>query len=283
MEKPHLDVAIAILLHQSQVLVGWREAKQHQGNKYEFPGGKVEAGETPLQACTREVWEEVGIQLTDWHAFDLIQHEYDDLSVNLHVFHATVSAQLIHVIHDPWIWYGRERLKDLHFPQANQRLIQRLVWSKKIQFVTSFSDFYPNDSTLIYVNDVVPTMQQVQHLTVFENKALNSLIVSFKLWQLLHVEQKNAVFAVHLSQTELWLLQKGDLQCGQRYIAHCQNEKSVIYAQNIGCDAVFLETCCVQDYIKNMILLPQEAYIQRYPEWHLPIFAGQNFNIQTFR
>lgn len=41
MNKPIVQVAIGILLHQSKVLVGWREAKQHQGNKHEFPGGKL--------------------------------------------------------------------------------------------------------------------------------------------------------------------------------------------------------------------------------------------------
>ena len=70
MSKPLVQVAIAILLHQGKVLVGWRQAEQHQGNKHEFPGGKVEAGETPEQACRREVLEEVGIDIQDWHAFD---------------------------------------------------------------------------------------------------------------------------------------------------------------------------------------------------------------------
>lgn len=50
MSKAQLNVAIAILLQHGQVLVGFREADQHQGNKYEFPGGKVEAGETALGA-----------------------------------------------------------------------------------------------------------------------------------------------------------------------------------------------------------------------------------------
>ena len=70
MAKATVDVAIAILLHKSKVLVGWRQANQHQGNKHEFPGGKVELGETPEQACRREIFEEVGIGLKDWHVFD---------------------------------------------------------------------------------------------------------------------------------------------------------------------------------------------------------------------
>ena len=59
MSKPVIDIAIGLLLHRGKVLVGWRQAKQHQGNKYEFPGGKVESGESPEEACRREIYEEV--------------------------------------------------------------------------------------------------------------------------------------------------------------------------------------------------------------------------------
>lgn len=86
MAKAIVDVAIAILLHKSKVLVGWRQADQHQGNKHEFPGGKVELGESPEQACRREIYEEVGIGLKEWHPFDIIRHEYEDVIVNLHLF-----------------------------------------------------------------------------------------------------------------------------------------------------------------------------------------------------
>ena len=63
MPKPIVDVAIAILIHRGKILVGWRGEQQHQGGKHEFPGGKVEQGETPEEACRREIYEEVGIGL----------------------------------------------------------------------------------------------------------------------------------------------------------------------------------------------------------------------------
>jgi len=120
MSKPLVQVAIAILLHQGKVLVGWRQAEQHQGNKHEFPGGKVESGETTEHACRREVLEEVGIDITDWHAFDSIQFEYEDVIVHLHLFHGIVSDHQLSDIRVPWAWFKRAELQDLNFPKANQ-------------------------------------------------------------------------------------------------------------------------------------------------------------------
>ncbi|EPI2798553.1 NUDIX domain-containing protein, partial [Acinetobacter baumannii] len=98
MPKPIVDVAIAILIHRGKILVGWRGEQQHQGGKHEFPGGKVEQGETPEEACRREIYEEVGIGLKDWHQFDYIHHEYDDIIVNLHLFHSYVPDELLNLI-----------------------------------------------------------------------------------------------------------------------------------------------------------------------------------------
>ena len=74
MAKAIVDVAIAILLHKSKVLVGWRQANQHQGNKHEFPGGKVEQGETPEQALFRELNEEVGLSAADVEIIATTKH-----------------------------------------------------------------------------------------------------------------------------------------------------------------------------------------------------------------
>ena len=128
MSKAQLNVAIAILLQHGKVLVGFREAHQHQGNKYEFPGGKVEAGESPVEACRREIFEEVGVGIQTWHAFDFIQHEYEDVIVNLHIFQASVPDALNNEIQKPWQWYTREQLAELNVPKANQRLIMAKLY-----------------------------------------------------------------------------------------------------------------------------------------------------------
>ena len=88
MSKPLVQVAIAILLHQGKVLVGWRQAEQHQGNKHEFPGGKVEAGETPEQASLREAQEEAGLTLL---RLELVARSYPSPGISTEFFHQYIG------------------------------------------------------------------------------------------------------------------------------------------------------------------------------------------------
>jgi len=188
MAKATIDVAIAILLHKAKVLVGWRQANQHQGNKHEFPGGKVEAGETPEQACRREIYEEVGIGLKEWHAFDVIRHEYEDIIVNLHLFHAFVPDELLNLIHQPWAWYSRDQLIDLNFPKANAAILQRLSWPHLIK-ISDQIDALPQQQVLLYWRIQTDDIQQIeQQLDALKDDQLRKLIINLDLWQKLNVE-----------------------------------------------------------------------------------------------
>ena len=85
-----LHVAAAVIRGtDGRILLAQRPAHKHQGGLWEFPGGKVEAGESVLSALARELREELGIQVT--HAQPLIQvrHAYPDQRVLLDVYEVT--------------------------------------------------------------------------------------------------------------------------------------------------------------------------------------------------
>ncbi|MGB9190280.1 (deoxy)nucleoside triphosphate pyrophosphohydrolase, partial [Acinetobacter sp.] len=227
MFKPIIDVAIAILLHQNNVLVGWREAKQHQGNKHEFPGGKVEEGETPLAACRREIYEEVGIGLHDWHAFDVIVHEYDDVIVKLHLFHAVVQTALLNEIQQPWSWYSREELLNLNFPKANLAIIQRLYWPHQIKISVQLDELAQLKQDQLLYWRVEGTQQQLMELAKRSVEHLSRLIVNVDIFEQLNSIQQQAISAIHLKQPQLMALKPGDLQIGKRYIAACHDLASM--------------------------------------------------------
>ncbi|OTG59182.1 dGTP triphosphohydrolase [Acinetobacter sp. ANC 3903] len=273
MSKPIIHVAIAILLHQNNVLVGWREAKQHQGNKYEFPGGKVKEGETPLAACRREIYEEVGIGLHDWHAFDVIEHEYDDVIVNLHLFHAIVPTALLNEIQQPWTWYSREELLDLNFPKANLSIIQRLYWPHQIKISAQLDDLAQLKQDQLLYWRVEGIQQQLTELAGRSVEHLPRLIVNVDIFEQLSSIQQQAISAIHLKQSQLMALKPGDLTLGKRYIAACHDLASMQQAQQIGCDAILLSPVLPTVTHPDAVALGWEQFKAWVSQVDIPVFA----------
>lgn len=89
-----VNVAVAVIHYQNQYLLGFRSQAQHQGNRYEFVGGKIEDGELPQVALIREVAEETGIDITENVAIKMgrLHHDYGDKIVCLHVYDVALST-----------------------------------------------------------------------------------------------------------------------------------------------------------------------------------------------
>ncbi len=272
MPKPIVDVAIAILIHRGKILVGWREEQQHQGGKHEFPGGKIEQGETPEEACRREIYEEVGIGLKDWHQFDYIHHEYDDIIVNLHLFHSYVPDELLNLIHQPWAWYTRDQLLHLNFPKANKNIIKRLYWPHLIKISSTLSTVESSDTLLYWrIEEFEP--QYIEQLTALDEGQRSSLIINIDMWQQLRPELQKQIKTVHLKQSQLMNLHKGDLTVGVRYIAACHDAVSLKQAQQIGCDAVFISPVKPTTTHPEAVPLGWERFSELAQNSQIPVFA----------
>ena len=272
MPKPIVDVAIAILIHRGKILVGWREEQQHQGGKHEFPGGKVEQGETPEEACRREIYEEVGIGLKDWHQFDYIHHEYDDIIVNLHLFHSYVPDELLNLIHQPWAWYTRDQLLHLNFPKANKNIIKRLYWPHLIKISNTLSTAESSDALLYWrIEEFEP--QYIEQLTALDEGQRSSLIINVDIWWQLSPELQKQIKTVHLKQSQLMNLHKGDLTVGVRYIAACHDAVSLKQAQQIGCDAVFISPVKPTTTHPEAVALGWERFSELAQNSQIPVFA----------
>lgn len=290
MSKPSVHVAIALLLYRGKVLVGWRNADQHQGNKYEFPGGKIEAGETPVEACRREIFEEVGIGIQQWHAFDVIHHEYDDVEVFLHLFHATVNEQYLD-IQKPWTWYSRDQLLGLNFPKANLSIIQRLFWNHHIKISEDLSELCRNQQSVVNANTLdesnlneasaqplfyyrtellTSAVEQVQQLNLHD---LSRLIINVDIWTQLPESLQKAVAAVHYKQQQVMDLQMGQLPLGVRCIAACHDVVSLQRAHQLGFDAVILSPVLPTATHPDAHTLGWEQFAQYAKSSDLPVFA----------
>ena len=124
-----VTVAVGILIDDAgRVLVTRRAPDTHQGGLWEFPGGKVEADETLLEALTRELREELGVSVEAAEALMVLEHDYGDKQVRLDVHRVTRwSGEPRGLEGQPLAWQRPAQLRNWTFPAANRPILERLL------------------------------------------------------------------------------------------------------------------------------------------------------------
>lgn len=127
---PIVEVVAAVIFDEAMesVLLALRKPSQHQGDRWEFPGGKIEAGESHEQALTRELKEELDIEPVESIARCTIEHSYSEKTVRLHVrdvfqYRGTPDGLEQQTLR----WVPIPELAGLPFPAANQVIVEELV------------------------------------------------------------------------------------------------------------------------------------------------------------
>jgi len=122
-----VHVAVGVIVRQQQILLALRSSKQHQGGKWEFPGGKVEAGETVQQALNRELQEEVAISVSQSSPLMQLEYAYPEKTVLLDIWLVTEFSGEPHGREgQPLRWASVAELTEIPFPDANQPIVARI-------------------------------------------------------------------------------------------------------------------------------------------------------------
>lgn len=121
-----VHVAVGVIRDsQGKLLIARRHENSHQGGLWEFPGGKVEAGESVLAALRRELEEELAIDLLAARALLKVEHDYGDKAVLLDVWLVQrFSGQAVGREGQPLRWVAPDALADFDFPAANHPIVQ---------------------------------------------------------------------------------------------------------------------------------------------------------------
>ncbi len=123
MKRVHVAAAV-IRGANGKILIARRADTQHQGGLWEFPGGKVEAGESVEAALGRELKEELGIVVEAARPLIKVQHDYPDKHVLLDVWEVSAFSGEPHGAEgQPLAWVSPRELADYAFPEANQPIV----------------------------------------------------------------------------------------------------------------------------------------------------------------
>jgi len=124
-------VVAALITRDSKLLVCQRKREDSQGLKWEFPGGKVEAGESPAEALARELREELGVAATIGGEVYRTRHQYKEIQDELLLifYWASVSdaASLQNLAFERIEWAGPAALPSYEFLAADKQLIELLI------------------------------------------------------------------------------------------------------------------------------------------------------------
>jgi 8-oxo-dGTP diphosphatase len=127
-ENKPIEVVVGVIFRNDKFFLTQRSTNAHQGGKWEFPGGKVEAAETIAQALARELKEEVAIDPLTCVPLLTIEHDYIDKQVCLKVYLVDNFIGEPKALEDQQQqgWFSLAELACLDLPSANTKIIEKL-------------------------------------------------------------------------------------------------------------------------------------------------------------
>ncbi len=123
-----IQVACAVIEQNGRVLATQRSAIMTMPLKWEFPGGKINSGETPGECLRREVREELSIEIAVGEAMPPVTHDYPDFRVMLYPFICRInSGKIILQEHAALAWLLPEELEKLDWAEADWPIIEEYL------------------------------------------------------------------------------------------------------------------------------------------------------------
>ena len=124
---PLIDVVAAVILRRGAVLLCQRHDSEHLPLLWEFPGGKIDAGETARDALERELAEELDVAASVGEQVAVVEHHYPEKSVRIRFFVADIeAAEPSAVVHREIRWIPVEELREYEVPPANRSVVRMI-------------------------------------------------------------------------------------------------------------------------------------------------------------
>ena len=296
-----VHVAVAVIQKGDEILIAHRPEHVHLGGLWEFPGGKVEPGETVQQALKRELCEELGIEI---HLESGIQpllrmkHDYSDRTVLLDVWRVSqFTGEPKGLEGQPVRWVSKYSLTDYDFPEGNKPIIAAVNLPQKYLITGDFQssedcyerlqkaiiehgvevvqfrshDLRLNDSSA-YI-DLANSLAKLcrQHKVLFMLNAAPSLLS--------HVD----VDGVHLTAAEASLHRSRPIPANKILGISCHNEDELICAKSLSPDYVILSPVKETQTHVDVVPLGWSTFQALADNAPFPVFALGGMTLKDMR
>ena len=126
--KSTVQVSCAVIINQqNKVLAVQRSEKMSMPLKWEFPGGKIEAGESPEYALIREIKEELDVQIELVSSLTPTRHDYGKFQIRLVPFLAKIkSGRIVLNEHNKMLWIKQSELSSLDWAAADVPIVKEI-------------------------------------------------------------------------------------------------------------------------------------------------------------
>lgn len=126
-----IEVVAAIITYNNKILCMQRKESdlEYVSKKFEFPGGKIEPGETQVEALKRELREEMEIEadISEEDYFLTVNHQYPDFHITMHAYICNVeSDQFVMNDHISYKWLSKTELCELDWAEADMPIVRKL-------------------------------------------------------------------------------------------------------------------------------------------------------------
>lgn len=280
-QKP-LQVAVGVVKNSAdQVLISLRDETAHQGGLWEFPGGKIEAGETAEQALRRELKEELDITVMASTPLITINHQYPGLAVELKVFLVDQFAGHAKSCEgQPFKWVAANELAHYAFPKANRPIIAaaqlpscyaildmadepiplinlQKILAKGVTLVQARLKNLSGEAVGRFIEAAYPLCRQYGALLL-----MNSAVASVDA----HVD------GIHLTSRDLLATHKRPENC--RWLAaSCHNLADLQHAEKIGADFAVLAPVLATQTHPGVTGLGWQQFTELVAQANLPVYA----------
>ena len=122
-----IEVVAAITIKDGQVFATQRGYGEFQG-WWEFPGGKMEAGESPREALKREIREELEAEIEVGELLETVERDYPNFHLTMHCFVCRLLSESLHLNeHEAATWLTHETLRSVKWLPADEILLDKIA------------------------------------------------------------------------------------------------------------------------------------------------------------